>query len=185
MIVLHSLFVLLVIVIVDGQVPTPPNPQQFTITAGKPKGGRQFMVTTNYVDRLADLFRIDVTNDGELFEQAFYYGSQKTGYLIYYDTNPPQCKKTKENDADMLAEWQTLSYAGKTHSIIHPKLECNMWNKTVDSWTWSYLASVKDNTPVEILDNSILISVFQNYTVGPSAVPKKVFELPVPQSSCK
>ena len=143
------------------------------------------MVTTNYVDRLAQLFRIDVTNDGELFEQSFYYGSQKAGYIIYYDENPPRCVQTSENDADMLAEWQTLSYSGKTHSILNPKLECNMWNKTVESWTWSYLASTKDNKPVEILDNSILISVFQNYTVGPSAVPKKVFELPVPKSSCK
>jgi hypothetical protein len=44
------------------QVPTPPNPKQFTITAGKSKGSPQIEVTTNYVDRLVDLFRIDVTN---------------------------------------------------------------------------------------------------------------------------
>ncbi|CAF3665366.1 unnamed protein product [Rotaria sp. Silwood1] len=167
------------------QVPTPPNPQQFTITAGKPKEAPQIEVTTNYVDRFADLFRIDVTNEGHLTEQAFYYGAKKTGYLIYYDQSPPKCTKTSENDADMLQEWQTLSYAGKTKSITPPHIECNMWNKTVQSWTWSYLASVKDNTPIEILDNSILISVFTNYTVGPSVVPKSVFKLPVPESRCK
>jgi hypothetical protein len=85
----------------------------------------------------------------------------------------------------MLAEWQTLSYAGKTKAISNPELECNMWNKTVQSWTWSYLASVKNNKPVEILDNSILISVFRNYTIGPAVVPKKVFDLPIPEDTCK
>ncbi|CAF3324452.1 unnamed protein product [Rotaria socialis] len=163
------------------EIPTPPNPKQFTITAGKPTGAPQIEVTTNYVDRFADLFRIDVTNEGRLTEQAFYDGGKKTGYLIYYDENPPRCTKSNENDADMLEEWQTLSYAGKTKSISKPHIECNMWNKTVQSWTWSYLASVKDNTPIEILDNSILISVFTNYTVGPSVVPKSVFDLPVPE----
>lgn len=165
--------------------PTPPNPKQFMIHAGKPKGSPQIEVTTNYVDRFAELFRIDVHNKGRLTEQAFYYGAKKMGYLIYYDHNPPRCQKTKENDADMLAEWQTLPYSGKTKSIYHPEIECNMWNKTVESWTWSYLASVKDNTPIEIDDNSILISVFTNYTVGPSVVPKSVFNLPVPEDTCK
>lgn len=167
------------------RVPTPPNPKQFTITAGKPKGAPQIEVTTNYVDRFAQLFRIDVTNEGRMTEQAFYYGTNKTGYLIYYDHNPPRCTKTNENDADMLEEWQTLSYAGKTKSITPPHLECNMWNKTDQSWTWSYLASINDNTPIEILDNSILISVFTNYTIGPSVVPKSVFVLPVPEHHCK
>ena len=168
-----------------AQTPTPPNPQQFTITAGKSEGSPQIEVTTNYVDRPAGLFRIDVTNEGTLTEQAFYYATSKTGYLIYYDKSPPRCEKTRENDADMLSEWQTLSYAGKTRAISNRGIECNMWNQTVQSWTWSYLSSVKDNTPIEILDNSILISVFRNYTVGPSAVPKGVFDLPVPQNRCK
>lgn len=168
-----------------GQTPTPPNPQQFTIHAGKSKGSPQIQVTTNYVDRLAGLFRIDVNNMGPLTEQAFYYAENKTGYLIYYDQSPPKCNKINENYADMLAEWQTLSYAGKTKAISHPNLECNMWNKTVQSWTWSYLASVNGNIPIEILDNNILISIYTNYTVGPSVVPKSVFELPVPEDTCK
>ena len=168
-----------------AQTPAPPNPQQFTITAGKSSGSPQIEVTTNYVDRLAGLFRIDVTNEGVLAEQAFYYEASKTGFLIYYDESPPKCTKTRENDADMLREWQTLSYAGKTKAISQRGVECNMWNETVQSWTWSYLASVKDNSPIEILDNSILISIFRNYTVGPSAVPKSVFELPVPQKRCQ
>jgi hypothetical protein len=142
-------------------------------------------VTTNWVDRLAGLFRIDVNDDDLLIQQAFYYATQKVGYDIIYDEGSPQCTKTRENYADMLAEWQTLSYAGKTRAISHRGLECNMWNKTVQSWTWSYLASVKNNTPIKILDNSVLISIFTNYTVGPSAVPKHLFDLPVPVSSCK
>lgn len=166
-------------------VPTPPNPQQFTITAGKPKGSPQIEVTTNYVDRFAQLFRIDVTNQGVLSEQAFYYGTNKTGYLIYYDKSPPQCSRVHENYADMLADWQTMSYAGKTKSISKPHIECNMWNRTAEFWTWSYLASVKDNTPIEILDNSILISVFTNYTIGPSVVPTNIFKLPVSEKTCK
>jgi hypothetical protein len=168
-----------------GQTPTPPNPQQFVITAGKPKGSPQIEVTTNYVDRLAGLFRIDVTNEGRLTGQAFYYAEKKIGYDINYNEDSAECTKTKENYADMLAEWQTLSYAGKTKAISNPELECNMWNKTVQSWTWSYLASVKNNKPVEILDNSILISVFRNYTIGPAVVPKKVFDLPIPEDTCK
>jgi hypothetical protein len=168
-----------------GQPPIPPNPQQFVIHAGKPKGAPQIEVTTNYVDRLAGLFRIDVINEGRVTQQAFYYADKKIGYDIDYDRNAAQCTKTKENYADMLAEWQTLSYAGKTKAISNPKLECNMWNKTVQSWTWSYLSSVKGNIPIEILDNSILISIFTNYTVGPSVVPKRLFDLPVPEDSCK
>ena len=114
-----------------GQTPTPPNPQQFVITAGKPKGGPQIEVTTNYVDRLAGLFRIDVTNEGRITQQAFYYADKRIGYDIIYDADATKCTKTKENYADMLAEWQTLSYAGKTKAISSPELECNMWNKTV------------------------------------------------------
>jgi hypothetical protein len=83
------------------QVPTPPNPKQFTITAGKSKGSPQIEVTTNYVDRLVDLFRIDVTNEGRFTEQVFYYGANKVGYLIYYDENPPRCNKIKENYVDI------------------------------------------------------------------------------------
>ena len=171
--------------VVAARLPTPPNPQQFVITAGKPKGGEQIEVTTNYVDRFAGLFRIDVFNDEILTEQAFYYASTKMGYLIYYDRTATKCVKSRENDADMMAEWQTLSFAGTTHSISHGKIECNMWNQTDSSWTWSYLASVKENIPIEILDNSILISVFRNYTTGPAAVPKKLFDLPVPVASCR
>lgn len=168
-----------------GQTPSPPNPQQFVITAGKPKGAPQVFVTTNYVDRLAGLFRIDVTNEGRLTEQAFYNATAHVGYDIYYDHNPPKCVKTTENYADMLQEWQTLPYSGKTKAVSQPSLECNMWNKTVQSWTWTYLASVKDNTPVEILDQSILISVFRNYSIGPEVVPKKIFNLPIPVHTCK
>ncbi|UJR24061.1 hypothetical protein I4U23_027029 [Adineta vaga] len=167
-------------------IPTPPNPNQFTIRAGKPGGpSSQIEVTTNYVDRFAQLFRIDVTNLGRLTEQSFYYGESKTGYYVYYDKNPPRCEKINHNDADMLADWQKLPYAGKTRSVYNPKIECNMWNQTDQSYTWSYLASVKDNTPIEILDNSILISIFTNYTIGPAVVPKSVFKLPVPEKSCK
>ncbi len=168
-----------------GQTPIPPNPQQFVITAGKPKGSPQIEVTTNYVDRLAGLFRIDVTNEGRVTGQAFYYATKKIGYDINYSENSAECTKTKENYADMLQEWQTLSYAGKTKAISHPSLECYMWNKTVQSWTWTYLASVKNNIPIEILDNTILISIFTNYTVGPSVVPKRIFNLPVPEDTCK
>ena len=165
-------------------IPTPPNPNQFVITAGKPDGSPQIEVTTNYVDRLAQLFRIDVTNYGIITEQAFYYGENQTGYLLDYDKQPTRCQKVKENYADMLADWQKLPYAGKTSAVSNPKIECNMWNETDQSWTWSYLASIKDNRPIEILDNSILISVFTNYTIGPAVVPKKIFHLPVPESRC-
>lgn len=167
------------------QTPVPPNPQQFVITAGKSKDAPQIQVTTNYVDRLAGLFRIDVTNEGRLTGQAFYYAEKNVGYDINYDEGSPECTKTKENYADILQEWQTLSFAGRTKAISRPNLECNMWNKTVQSWTWSYLASLKDNKPVEILDNSILISVFRNYTEGPAVVPKKIFELPISENICK
>jgi hypothetical protein len=180
-----STFVLIAVTAVIGQVPNPPNPMQFTITAGKSDHSVQYMITTNYVDRLADLFRIDVNNEGDLYEQAFYYGANKTGYIIYYDKSPPECMKIKYNYADMLAEWQTLSFAGKTRSVTDPRIECNMWNKTTQQWTWSYLASIDDNRPIEILDNSILVSVYKNYTIGPSVVPKDVFELPVHEASCK
>ena len=179
--ILFSLFC----TVLYGQSPTPPNPQQFIITAGKPQGSPQIEVTTNYVDRLAGLFRIDVINEGTITGQAFYYADKKIGYDINYNENSVDCTKTKENYADMLAEWQTLSYSGKTKAITPPHVECNMWNKTVQSWTWSYLASVKDNTPIEILDQSILISVFRNYTIGPAVVPKKIFDLPIPEKSCK
>jgi hypothetical protein len=183
--IIKTLLIFSILYYVLGQTPTPPNPQQFVITAGKPKGGPQIEVTTNYVDRLAGLFRIDVTNEDHLSGQAFYYVAKKIGYDIDYDGNSYKCTKTKENYADMLADWQTLSYAGKTKAISHPGLECNMWNQTDQSWTWSYLASVKNNTPIEILDNSVLISVFRNYTIGPSVVPKSVFNLPVPENTCK
>ena len=168
-----------------GQTPSPPNPQQFVITADKPTGTAQLYVTTNYVDRYAGLFRIDVTNEGRLIEQAFYNVTAKLGYDIDYDQNPPKCAKTKENYADMLAQWQTLPYSGKTMAISQPGLECDMWNLTDQSYTWSYLASVKHNIPIEILDQSILISVFRNYTVGPQVVPEKVFHLPIPEHTCK
>ena len=171
--------------VLRGQTPTPPNPQQFVITAGKPNGSPQIEVTTNYVDRLAGLFRIDVTNEGVLTGQAFYYADKKIGYDINYDANSAKCTKTKENYADMLADWQTLPYAGKTKSISSPHIECNMWNQTDQSYTWSYLASVKNNTPIEILDQSVLISVFRNYTIGPAVVPKEIFNLPVPEKTCK
>ena len=108
--------------VLSGQTPTPPNPQQFVITAGKSKGAPQIEVTTNYVDRLADLFRIDVTNEGRLTGQAFYYGVKEIGYDINYNDGSTECKKTKENYADMLKEWQTLSYAGRTKSISQPYL---------------------------------------------------------------
>lgn len=168
-----------------GQTPSPPNPQQFVITAGKPKGTSQIHVTTNYVDRYAGLFRIDETSETRITEQAFYNTSAKIGYIIYYDQNPPRCVKVTENYADMLKEWQTLPYSGKTMAVSDPSLECHMWNETDGSYTWSYLASVKDNTPVEILDQSILISVFRNYTIGPQVVPTRVFHLPVPEHACK
>ncbi|CAF1169860.1 unnamed protein product [Adineta steineri] len=168
-----------------ASVPTPPNPNQFMIHAGKSKDSPQIQVTTNYVDRFAQFFRIDVHDEGRLTQQAFYYGTNKTGYDINYDKNPPQCDKINENYADMLADWQTLSYAGRTKSVSEPHIECNMWNQTSQSWTWSYLASVNNNTPIEILDNSVLISVFTNYTIGPSVVPKSVFYLPVPEHTCK
>lgn len=168
-----------------GETPTPPNPQQFKIHAGKPGSGQQYEVTTNWVDRLEGLFRIDVNDDERLVQQAFYFETQKIGFDIDYYDGSPKCTKTKENYADMLADWQKLPYSGKTTAISHRGLECNMWNQTDQSWTWSYLASVKGNIPVEILDNSILISIFTNYTVGPSAVPKHLFDLPVPVASCK
>lgn len=171
--------------VVFGQTPSPPNPQQFLIHAGKSKGSPQIEVTTNWVDRLAGLFRIDVHNEGRLEGQAFYYAEQKIGYDINYRENSVDCTKTKENYADMLADWQKLPYGGKTRAESRPDLECNMWNETDQSYTWSYLATVKDNIPIEVLDNSILISIFTNYTVGPAAVPKHIFELPIPVDSCK
>jgi hypothetical protein len=72
--------------------------------------GLQIQVTTNYVDRLSSLFRIDVTNEGRVTRQAFYYEAKKIGYNINYNGNSPQSTKTKENSADMLQEWQTLLY---------------------------------------------------------------------------
>jgi len=113
------------------------------------------------------------------------YEQNKIGYDINYQKNSTECTKTKENYADMLHEWQTLSYAGKTKSLTDPNFECNMWNKTVQDWTWSYLASVKTNRPIEVLDNSILISIFTDYALGPSFVPKTIFDLPIKEDTCK
>jgi hypothetical protein len=127
-----SLFLLSVISkILVAQVPTPPNSQQFKISAGKSKGSVQIEVTKNYVDRLSGLFRIDGINEGRITAQAFYYAQNKIGYDINYQKKSAECTKTKENYADMLQEWQRLSYAGKTRSITDPKFEWNMWNKSV------------------------------------------------------
>lgn len=113
------------------QVPTPPDSQQFTIAAEKPKDSPQIEVTTNQVGRVADIFHIHVTNEGRLSEQAFYYGANKRGHLIYYN-NLPRCDKINEHYADMLQEWQTLSQAGKRKFTSNPHLECNMCNKTIE-----------------------------------------------------
>jgi hypothetical protein len=60
-----------------------------------------------------------------------------------------------------------------------------MWNKTVQHWTWTCLASVENNPPIELLDNSILISIFTDYALGPSFLPKTIFDLPIKEDTCK
>lgn len=168
-----------------GQIPTPPDPQQYIITSETPKSFGYDYAMTNYVDRLAGLFRLDTTGE-EGSAKVFYYAAKQIGYNIQYHAHSTTCTKINQNHADRLQDWQTLAYAGKTKAISQPDLECNMWRLTMDEdFSVSMLASVENNKPIEGWQNSFLVSVITKYIVGPATVPKHVFDLPVDEDTCE
>jgi hypothetical protein len=163
--------------------PSPPYPTQYSLSTAKP-GSRQFMVITNWVDRLADFYRIDTYADGELLFQLFFLGDEQTGYDIDWRKGDPKCT-IYNNRPDILKEWHdNMTYIGKTLSHIDG-IECNLWNLTGRSYIVSNLASVKDNIPIEVWSNAVVASLYKNFTVGPAAVPKHVFNLPIKREICK
>ncbi len=158
--------------------------KQYSIRSVSPHSETQ--ASSNWVDRENEQYRIDTFEKGVLFGQQFYYGKLKEGYLLEHHTDKITCRKYNDDGAvDQLKTWNSLKYVGIGPSVHNSSIRCHVWNQGTVWHACSQYSTVEGNIPYEFACMTTTMSLYKDFKVGPSAIPKGIFDFPIDKKGCK